>query len=141
MDTQGIFQALALALNALMPEALVFQGPIPQGADGQMHIGLKSVSQRRELGNRYHRKVKLEVRYFLAERDDGKYVAWGETLLDGLRTIEGADWQLPVLNPTISISDDGTYCACLFDVELYFRETGETAEVMEKLDYSAQFTY
>lgn len=141
METQQLLIALATVLNTLFPHSLVFQGSIPQGADGQMHVGLKSVSQRRELGQRYCRKVKLEVRYFLAERDDAAFMAWGETMLDGLRTLEGEDWQLPVLNPAISVDSSGTYCACTFDVELYFRETGEVAEVMEKLYYTAQLSY
>lgn len=141
MDTQQLFTAVAQALNSLFPDCLVFQGPIPQGADGQLHIGLRSVTQTQQLGHRFYRKVALEVRYFLAKRDDAAYMAWGETMLDGLRTLEGADWQLPVLNPTISVDESGLYCSCVFNVELYFRETGETAEVMEKLYYTQQLSY
>lgn len=141
METQQLFSALAQALNSLFPDSLVFQGPIPQGADGQMHMGLKSVAQRRELGRRYCRKVALEVRYFLAQRDDAQYLAWGETMLDGLRTLEGEGWQLPVLSPTISVDTSGTYCSCTFSVELHFRETGTVEEVMEQLQYTAQLSY
>ncbi|WP_409968724.1 hypothetical protein RFF05_01790 [Bengtsoniella intestinalis] len=136
MDTQQLFIAVAQVLGTLFPDSLVFQGPIPQGADGQMHIGLRSLTQTHQLGKRFYRKVTLEVRYFLATRDDAKYMAWGETMLDGLRTLEGDDWQLPVINPTISVDESGLYCSCNFNVELYFRETGETAEVMEKLYYT-----
>ncbi len=133
MTCEELLDALALTLGTLFPGRKVYHGEIPQGADGNFSISITSIAQSKGLGQRYHRRVGLEVRYFLASRSVCDYVPWAETMLDGLRVLSNGSWRCAVLNPVAKKDTSGNFYRFTFDVALCFTEAIEPQEVMESL--------
>lgn len=138
MTCEELLQALALTVGTLFPTCKVYHGEIPQGADGNFSISITNIAQSKGLGQRYHRTVGMEVRYFLASRAVCDYVPWAETMLDGVRVLSNGQWRCAVLNPVATKDTSGNFYRFAFDVTLCFTEAPEPAEVMESLYQTQQ---
>lgn len=133
MTLNDLVQATQGRLKQLWPDRTVQLGTREQGGDHSFCVGVVQSSQTAGLGRRQRRAVRIQVRFFLEDRDLPEYLTWAEQMYGGFQFLDWEGQQVRLRMQTAGPGEQEQYYQFQFDVELDFVAAEESGETMGDL--------